>query len=945
MSIRIIDGLNRHLFTTVAAVYFGDQPAILLDAEGNSLIGDLPEAPTISSTIADRIYVVGGNVVTIDAATRFSGATSYTLTPANLPGVTWDGRVITINPQTVIPTTTMTLRGVNAGGASEPLSFALTVNAVAPTLIAPLPDQSLTVGAATVLVPWADYFADATSVAVSPTGQGVSVSGANIAVSAAAVRDATYTITASNSSGQTVSDEFALVVAAAPTAPVPFAAGDWSLATGLEANQLVVNIASLPSNGGSPITAIQYSANGGTWTALPGGAGTGPRTLTMAAAATSYSIRLRAVNAVGNSTPGDTKTATSGAADTSAQRVILVSDYAGDCDDAPAVLMACDAHARGDISLLGIVASSTVATSAPGIYGQLAAYNMTSIPVYAYQGTIGTYNNRISAPVRDRFGVAGQTRAAFPDDVTGLRTMLAAAPDASVKIIDVGAPISTSRLLDSPADAISPLTGRELVAAKVVGLWMMAGEFTSTRVEYNADRDVASTQNVYQTWPTPIYAHGAEVGGTVLTAPMADANPLIDPVKVAFDAFDAASPSSLQVYLGRRARWSWDPICVHHAIYGNQNLYNLAGANGTISVSSTGVTSWSAIPAGNKSYVGKAASDAAIAAAIQSIIDNTTVMQNLDANVPGQVAQPAVNGTTSTRVISWPAPANGGSPILSYTVRLNGDIAGTVPGNVLSLSIESIPEGTHQVTVSATNQRGEGQQSPVREFTVAPAGTVTPTNVAWPLQEGSGVAISRTGTQADIVGPVWEATPTRITFNGTSHYAFSPPPALADRGTDYVLSALVRLTNVTGTRCILSRNGNVSATTRVFQFRSNGGALEFVSSTDAGASVVVSAPAGTVPINTWVLVSAYVTLTGVELRVNGVVVATGAFPPENRAPAIDNIRYEWGCRVNSSNGSRTDFMAGSMAAVAIVNSATAQTLPAVEAELRDIATAKGITLP
>lgn len=98
-----------------------------------------------------------------------------------------------------------------------------------------------------------------------------------------------------------------------PTAPVPFPAGDWSLATGLEANQLVVNINALPANGGSQITAIQYSANGGTWTALPGGAGTGPRTLSMPAAGTSYGIRLRAVNAVGNSTPSDTKTATSGA--------------------------------------------------------------------------------------------------------------------------------------------------------------------------------------------------------------------------------------------------------------------------------------------------------------------------------------------------------------------------------------------------------------------------------------------------------------------------------------------------------------------------------------------------------------------------------------------------------------------------------------------------------
>lgn len=821
-------------------------PADLLDSLGLSLLtGETVSPPTLGPAIADRTYVVGSAPVTIDLSQRFIGAISYGMTPTNIPGVTRSGAIVTIDPAATRATTAITVSGTNAGGTVT-MTFNLTVNAVSPTSTAALPDRSLTVGDAAVTLALGDYFANAASYSVSPTGQGVSISGSTLTISAAAERNGTYTVTASNSTGQTVSDAFALVVAVA---------------------------------------------------------------------------------------------------DTSAQRVILVTDYAGDCDDAPAVLLACDAHERGDINLLGIVASSTVATSAPGVYGQLAAYNMTSIPVYAYQGAIGTYNNRISAPVRDRFGVAGQTRTAFPDDVTGLRTMLAAAPNASVKMIDVGAPISTSRLLDSPADAISPLTGRELVAAKVVGLWMMAGEFTSTRVEYNADRDVASTQNVYQTCPTPIYAHGAEVGGTVLTAPMADADPLIDPVKVAFDAFDAASPSSLQVYLGRRARWSWDPICVHHAIYGNQSLYNLAGTNGTITVSSTGVTSWSATPAGNKSYVGKVASDATIAAAIQSIIDNTTVMQNLDASVPAQVAQPSVNGTTSTRAISWTAPANGGSPILSYTIRRNGVTAGTVAGNILSFTIENIPDGTHSVTVSATNQRGEGQQSTAREFTVEPAGAVTPTNVAWPLQEGSGVAFSRTGTQADIVGPAWETSPTRITFNGTSHYAFSPPPAVEERGTDYVLSALVRLTNVTGTRCILSRNGQVSATTRVFQFRSNGGALEFVSSTDAGASVVVSAPAGTVPVNTWVLVSAYVTLTGVEMRVNGAVVATGAFPAENRSSAIDNVRYEWGCRVNSSNGSRTDFMAGSMAAVAIVNSATAQTLPAVEAELRAIATAKGITLP
>lgn len=118
---------------------------------------------------------------------------------------------------------------------------------------------------------------------------------------------------ASNSQG----DEAETVTLQIPAvAPGAFGADDWDVDTGDEANQIVVTINDLPDINGSLITAIQYSANGGTWTALPGGAGTGPRTLTMPAAGTSYGIRLRAVNAIGTSTPSDTKTATSGAAGT-----------------------------------------------------------------------------------------------------------------------------------------------------------------------------------------------------------------------------------------------------------------------------------------------------------------------------------------------------------------------------------------------------------------------------------------------------------------------------------------------------------------------------------------------------------------------------------------------------------------------------------------------------
>ncbi|MEQ5796359.1 Ig domain-containing protein [Paracoccus sp. NFXS7] len=98
-----------------------------------------------------------------------------------------------------------------------------------------------------------------------------------------------------------------------PTAPAAFATGDWSVATGPAPNQVVITINNLPSDGGSPITALQYS-NGGTWTNLSG-TGAGQYVLDMPAAGTEYPIRIRTRNAIGISGPGVTKTVLSGVAD------------------------------------------------------------------------------------------------------------------------------------------------------------------------------------------------------------------------------------------------------------------------------------------------------------------------------------------------------------------------------------------------------------------------------------------------------------------------------------------------------------------------------------------------------------------------------------------------------------------------------------------------------
>lgn len=89
-------------------------------------------------------------------------------------------------------------------------------------------------------------------------------------------------------------------------APSAFTIGMWTL-TAITGG-LRFGITSLPSDGGSTITALQYRLNGGVWTNLTG-TGTGDRDIT-GLPTTLQTAEIRAVNAVGNGATSDSKSAT-----------------------------------------------------------------------------------------------------------------------------------------------------------------------------------------------------------------------------------------------------------------------------------------------------------------------------------------------------------------------------------------------------------------------------------------------------------------------------------------------------------------------------------------------------------------------------------------------------------------------------------------------------------
>jgi len=102
-----------------------------------------------------------------------------------------------------------------------------------------------------------------------------------------------------------------------------------------------------------------------------------------------------------------------------------------------------------------------------------------------------------------------------PEAVALLRRVLAAQPDHSVVIAQVGFSTNLARLLDTKGDSKCPLSGRELVQRKVSLLSTMAGSFGEKkpgRKEYNIIMDLPAAKRLFAEWPTPVVASGWEIG-------------------------------------------------------------------------------------------------------------------------------------------------------------------------------------------------------------------------------------------------------------------------------------------------------------------------------------------------------------------------------------------------------------------------------------------------
>lgn len=274
--------------------------------------------------------------------------------------------------------------------------------------------------------------------------------------------------------------------------------------------------------------------------------------------------------------------------------VIFDTDLGNDVDDAIAMAMLFRYADAGKISILAEGISK--AGYAPAEYMDILNcwYGYPDIPIgivldgadcetdaMNYAKSVSLLAGSDGKPLFDR--TDGMDYLALPQAHMLYRKILSDCADASVTFVTVGFSTNLARLLDTPADEFSELTGKELVERKVRQLVLMAGSFDgSNQSEYNVWKDIPSAQKVVSEWPGEVVFSPFELGVQVCYPAESIENDFTwtenHPVAEAYKAY-------MQMPYDRPC---WDPTALVYAVEGGK-WFGLSGY-GRVGVSDAGTT-------------------------------------------------------------------------------------------------------------------------------------------------------------------------------------------------------------------------------------------------------------------------------------------------------------------------------------------------------------------
>ncbi|MBL9184022.1 MAG: nucleoside hydrolase [Verrucomicrobiaceae bacterium] len=271
-------------------------------------------------------------------------------------------------------------------------------------------------------------------------------------------------------------------------------------------------------------------------------------------------------------------------------RLIFDTDMGNDVDDVMALIAIHTLQSRGACELLAVTLTKDHPQAAAFTDAVNTFYGRPDIPIGVVRDGGAKEPGRFNL-LADEKNADGTPR--YPHDLTSgteapeavelLMKTLAAQPDHSVVIAQVGFFTNLGRLLDAPG-------GRELVAKKVKLLSVMAGAFQTVNfetryLEYNVRIDVPTAEKVAKKWPTPIVWSGVEIGRA---APF--------PHEVIERDLDYLPHHPLKEAYIRylpmpHDRPTWDPTSVLYAVLPDRGYFDLSPP-GTVTVEPNGATTF-----------------------------------------------------------------------------------------------------------------------------------------------------------------------------------------------------------------------------------------------------------------------------------------------------------------------------------------------------------------
>jgi inosine-uridine nucleoside N-ribohydrolase len=292
--------------------------------------------------------------------------------------------------------------------------------------------------------------------------------------------------------------------------------------------------------------------------------------------------------------------------------LIFDTDMGNDCDDALALAMIHALQSRKECELLAVTITKDHELAAPFVDCLNTFYGRGNIPIGVCRNSgktpdAGKYNqvSKITDNGKLRFEHDLLSGNNAPTAVEVLRRTLAQAQDASVVVVQVGFSTNLANLLASPADAIAPLSGRELFAKKVKLVSIMAGAFApipndqgvlGEHREYNVAEDIPSIKKLVELCDVPILWSGFEIGLN-LTYPHQSI--LQDyryvPHHPVAEAYIAYIPPP-------HDRPTWDLTSVLAAVRPDRGYFELSNP-GTVTISDDAISRFAENPQGKHRYL------------------------------------------------------------------------------------------------------------------------------------------------------------------------------------------------------------------------------------------------------------------------------------------------------------------------------------------------------